>query len=167
MKFTDERRVRLSGDWCVYCGQVAETVEHFPPKSYCLDGLLMPACKECNSLAGTDWLTDVENLHKNTPDMVSLKSQLLAHGWGFRDMMALDKAYARALAEYNDPNNEECLLLQKCISAKLSSLKTIENISDFLDAVYSLLLSAGEVPAPYQDKFYVYALTVLVQYEKL
>jgi len=58
MKFTDERRVRLSGDWCVYCGQVAETVEHFPPKSYCLDGLLMPACKECNSLAGTDWPTD-------------------------------------------------------------------------------------------------------------
>lgn len=58
MKFTDERRVRLSGEWCVYCGQVAETVEHFPPKSFSNDGLLLPACRECNNLAGTDWPTD-------------------------------------------------------------------------------------------------------------
>lgn len=58
MKFTDARRVRLSGEWCVYCGMVAETVEHFPPRSFSNDGLLLPACKECNSLAGTDWPTD-------------------------------------------------------------------------------------------------------------
>ena len=111
-------------------------------------------------------LTDVENRHKNTPDIGWLKNQLSAHGWSYNDVMAFDKAYARALAEYNDPNNEECLLLQKCIAGKLSALKSQENISDFLEAVYSSLLSAGEIPMPYQNKFYVYALTVLVQYEK-
>ena len=111
-------------------------------------------------------LTDVENRHKNTPDIGWLKNQLSAHGWNYNDVLAFDKAYARALADYNDPNNEECLLLQKSIARKLSSVKTQENISDFLDAVYSEVLTAGEIPAPYHNKFYVYALTVLVQYEK-
>ncbi len=129
-----------------------------------VDDLIAHKCISKSFIEQT--LTDVENRHKNTPDIGWLKNQLSAHGWSYDDVISFDKAYARALSDYNDPNNEECLLLQKCIAGKLSLIKTQENISDFLDAVYSELSSAGEIPAPYQNKFYVYALTVLVQYEK-
>lgn len=47
-------RVRIRGLWCIYCGETAECDDHFPPLSAGLRGFLLPACKECNALAGTD-----------------------------------------------------------------------------------------------------------------
>ncbi|MGO6947009.1 hypothetical protein [Rhizobium johnstonii] len=46
-------RVRIHGDQCVYCGERADSEEHFPPASYGNLGFLLPACRECNSFAGT------------------------------------------------------------------------------------------------------------------
>ncbi|MBY5453899.1 hypothetical protein HFO91_30440 [Rhizobium leguminosarum] len=46
-------RVRIHGDQCVYCGERANSDEHFPPASYGNLGFLLPACRECNSFAGT------------------------------------------------------------------------------------------------------------------
>lgn len=48
-----EFRYTLKGSQCVYCGDNANSEEHFPPKSFCRIGVLLPCCKECNSLAGT------------------------------------------------------------------------------------------------------------------
>lgn len=50
---TDRFRWRVYGAECVYCGDRANSVDHWPPRSYGAYGLLMPACKECNSLLGT------------------------------------------------------------------------------------------------------------------
>jgi hypothetical protein len=129
-----------------------------------VEDLITHKCISKNFIEQT--LSDVETHHKNVPDITWFKNQFSAHGWNFADVISFDKAYARAFADYNDPNNEECLLLQKCIAAKLNLVGTQENISDFLDTVYSEMMLASEIPAPYQNKFYVYALTVLVQYEK-
>jgi hypothetical protein len=46
-------RIRIHGDQCVYCGEHAASDEHFPPASYGNLGFLLPACRECNSFAGT------------------------------------------------------------------------------------------------------------------
>lgn len=43
----------IKGDQCVYCGDLANTEEHFPPKSFSARGVILPCCKECNVLAGT------------------------------------------------------------------------------------------------------------------
>jgi hypothetical protein len=46
-------RIRLEGERCVYCGERATCWDHFPP--YTVDqlrGWLLPACGECNGLAG-------------------------------------------------------------------------------------------------------------------
>lgn len=48
-----ELRKRLNGEFCVYCGMRAATVDHYPPKSLTNWGLLLPCCSECNSFAGT------------------------------------------------------------------------------------------------------------------
>jgi hypothetical protein len=46
-------RKRLTGSRCVYCGQLADCIDHFPPQSLTFVGWLLPACKECNYFAGT------------------------------------------------------------------------------------------------------------------
>jgi len=53
-RFGPERmfRIRISGYFCVYCGEIATQDEHFPPMSYSLRGYILPACAECNSF---DW----------------------------------------------------------------------------------------------------------------
>jgi hypothetical protein len=45
--------IRIEGLSCVYCGELADTTEHWPPRS-CepTKGFLLPACRECNTLAG-------------------------------------------------------------------------------------------------------------------
>jgi len=54
----DTFRTILHGDWCVYCGMIADSRDHFPPASLTMRGLLLPCCFECNALAGTDHPVD-------------------------------------------------------------------------------------------------------------
>ena len=53
-------RRRIRGNQCVYCGLSADTEDHFPPQSLTHLGVLLPACRECNSMAGTEWCFDFE-----------------------------------------------------------------------------------------------------------
>jgi hypothetical protein len=67
--YNDRNRVRLTGPDCVYCGEVANTVDHFPPLAVTSHGFLLPACSECNNFAGTrnpfDFRTRIERVkHK-------------------------------------------------------------------------------------------------------
>jgi hypothetical protein len=46
-------RTRVKGDWCVYCGDVKQTDEHFPPVSVSVaSGWVLPCCRQCNSWVG-------------------------------------------------------------------------------------------------------------------
>lgn len=48
----NDRRKAIQGDWCVYCGDVATTRDHFPPACVTPRGWLLPCCAECNSVIG-------------------------------------------------------------------------------------------------------------------
>ena len=48
------RWISFNSRICVYCGNNADTVDHFPPRSASFRGLLLPCCRECNNLAGTE-----------------------------------------------------------------------------------------------------------------
>lgn len=52
MKHTDEFRIRLSGYKCVYCGEVASSEDHYPPRSISIRGMILPCCLECNTSLG-------------------------------------------------------------------------------------------------------------------
>ena len=60
MKLTDAHRIKLHGYRCVYCGEAADSMDHFPPVSYGLHGFLLPACRECNCIAGTKYPLNFE-----------------------------------------------------------------------------------------------------------
>ena len=53
-------RVNLKGTQCVYCGERADTKDHFPPYSWSSTGFLLPACTECNVMAGDRWPDNFE-----------------------------------------------------------------------------------------------------------
>lgn len=46
-------RIIIRGSRCIYCGAPATTDEHFPPYTSGRSGLLLSACSECNTYAGT------------------------------------------------------------------------------------------------------------------
>jgi hypothetical protein len=48
-------RDRLKGERCCYCGERATCEDHFPPRSATYVGVILPACHECNALAGTEY----------------------------------------------------------------------------------------------------------------
>lgn len=47
-------RVKLDDVNCVYCGEPSSCVDHFPPKVSTRFGFILPSCRECNHLAGTE-----------------------------------------------------------------------------------------------------------------
>ena len=51
-------RIRLYGDECIYCGLPATEDEHWPPYCSSNTGYILPCCRECNALAGTEWPYD-------------------------------------------------------------------------------------------------------------
>lgn len=51
---SDEFRVRISASRCVYCGNPAQSDDHWPPRSLTPHGYILPACIECNELASDD-----------------------------------------------------------------------------------------------------------------
>ena len=52
-------RITISGPQCLYCGLNANSLDHFPPRSMTVRGFLLPACRECNCLAGTEYGLDL------------------------------------------------------------------------------------------------------------
>jgi hypothetical protein len=75
----DERRFRaaIKGDMCLYCGLVATTEDHFPPVSHSLRGYLLPACAECNGLAGTNHPTNLKKRIAYVKEKLELKYKKL------------------------------------------------------------------------------------------
>lgn len=57
-RFDDTFRILIGGPSCIYCGEHANSREHFPPASLTRFGVILPACTECNCFAGTYWNTD-------------------------------------------------------------------------------------------------------------
>lgn len=48
-------RAVLKGHYCLYCGVVADSLDHWPPVAMgqrAPGGFMLPACRECNRLVG-------------------------------------------------------------------------------------------------------------------
>ena len=56
------QRIRIRGNQCLYCGQPAESDDHFPPVVFTGPaglGFLLPSCNECNGIVGAKHPTDL------------------------------------------------------------------------------------------------------------
>lgn len=128
--------------------------------------LVKHKCVGRTFISGT--LTDIEKLHTNAPDMNFIKGRLSNEGWTISAIMRFDKATPRAVADYNDPTNEECSKLCAALRVYLDSFDISSMmLSALIEQAYKELSDANAIPAPYRDKSFMAALTVLIYNEKL
>lgn len=89
----DQQRFRLRSRECIYCGEVGDNDEHFPPVTWGPDkpGFIFTACGECNRLAGTtypvDFLRRAEWVRRKLAKRYKLA--LRFPGWDEDDIAAL------------------------------------------------------------------------------
>lgn len=97
-------RVHIKGSLCVYCGMLATTQEHFPPASYSRRGLVLPACQECNSLAGTAYPTDFPARCEYVKDRIRKKNQkaLRFPVWHEDDLDEMGKQFKREIGAWQE-----------------------------------------------------------------
>src|SRR5215471_17155100 len=100
----DRFRKRINGRWCVYCGELATTDEHFPPKTFTHHGLILPACSECNVLAGASWATDFEERCRYVKDRLRQKYKrvLDTPDWSKSEVGALGRALKRRVKAWQE-----------------------------------------------------------------
>ncbi len=72
-RFDDSQRLVINGEFCIYCGEIAVSREHFPPASVTRHGLILPACSECNSFAGTECSFDFDDRCSYVKNMIRIR----------------------------------------------------------------------------------------------
>lgn len=71
----EANRITLKGDLCIYCGDIATTIEHFPPVCITNSGFKLPSCTECNNFAVD------ENPRHFERRIESVKSKIRRKNW--------------------------------------------------------------------------------------
>lgn len=113
-------------------------------------------------------LDDMEQRHKNAPDMQAIKADLSNSGWQLNDILRLDKSFPRAVTEYQDPTNIECGAIVKYIERILDGIDlNNQPLAGTLNSAYAKLKSGMNIPAPYDDKMYLISLILMVYNEKI
>jgi hypothetical protein len=122
----DMLRVRLCGRFCVYCGDLANTEDHFPPASCTNSGFLLPCCKECNGFAGTDFCKRAEMVKKKIEK--KYKKILAMPEWDWEELRKIKANLRKEI--------KKCLEQKKSAQLRLawsaeSYLKNIDLNNDF------------------------------------
>lgn len=100
-RFGNDLRKRIFGFQCVYCGQTADAQDHFPPATHSRQGVILPACGECNGLAGTEWSEDFARRCEHVKKRLRIKhARILAvpdwSGLEFRDTSGRFQRWVKA-----------------------------------------------------------------------
>jgi hypothetical protein len=113
-------------------------------------------------------LDSVEAMHSNAPNLDWISATLKQGGWSDAQIMKLNKAFPRAVADYQNPTNDECLMIRRRIANHLKSLDVNATpIAQIMDGTYTELSKDANLPSPYASKDYLSALTILVYNEGL
>jgi hypothetical protein len=125
-------RRRISGLFCVYCGQWAGSDEHFPPRSAISSGVILPACIECNGLAGNFHPFDFESRVKHVKDRLRSKYRKLLDSpdWSEEELEEVDYTL--------DVGGRAWRKLRKIVRERIawnamSYLSSIDDTNDFAD----------------------------------
>lgn len=127
----DRLRVRIDGKQCVYCGEGANSVDHFPPKTYSAGGFLLPACKECNSLAGTVWPKNFELRAAHVKDGLRnrYRKLLQAPDWAEDELDELKYNLRKGIMVWQ---KQKEILKERLAWSAMSYLSSIDHSSSFV-----------------------------------
>lgn len=146
--FWDSQRIRIKGDKCLYCGQPAETDDHFPPLAFtgpCGRGFLLPACTECNGIVGARYPT---NLWKRCDAVKAgirrkYRKILKAPLWDDEDLEEMSETFRKGLAACTRTKE---LIGERLVWSAESYLSRIVEPRDFADYVARINITPESEP---------------------
>ena len=142
---TNEFRVRIDGKFCVYCGELAGALEHFPPASYSLHGYLLPACHECNCMAGTSYPLDFQKRAElvNSKIRFKYRKELRVPEWSNSEMRPLRYNLKKGIEQWQKMQR---IARERVAWSALAYLSNIDMNTDFaaLDALKGITLESEE-----------------------
>ena len=94
------RRITIKGNKCVYCGDDANSKEHFPPSSYSIGGLILPSCLECNIIASNKYPFDFDKRCKYVQDQIRVKYKKVLKLSDDHDLTDMDYSLVLRMAEW-------------------------------------------------------------------
>jgi|CXWL01.1.fsa_nt_gi hypothetical protein len=96
--------VTLAREWgmCTYCGEASAEVEHVIPKHLDLPTWTVPACVECNSLAGGTFFGSFFDKRDGIRELLRKKyAQVLKHpAWHEGDVASMGPTMQKAIRAY-------------------------------------------------------------------
>lgn len=131
MRKFNSLRTHIRGSFCVYCGEGANTVEHFPPASYSLGGFLLPACIECNLIASTfypiDFLSRCEYVKSKLKK--KYKKQLMSPSWDDEEISSLGRNLKKGTIVWK---KQKEIATKRLAWNALSYISNIDHNNDFV-----------------------------------
>ena len=88
------RYIHIPGKFCVYCGEIASTEEHFPPLTHHPEiGVVLPACRECNCMASAEHPRDFSSRARYVTELIERKYAkiLCSPAWDENEMATLGR----------------------------------------------------------------------------
>jgi hypothetical protein len=110
-----------------------------------------------------DSLALVRSQRKTPPDMNLVSTELKAAGWSAVDIMRLSKKMPQAAADHTDSTNLEAMkIVERLVSIFHSNAI---GLPAFVALAEQELLA--DLPVPYNDRAYLWALSVMVFHEEI
>lgn len=130
MILNDEFRIKVEGLDCVYCGERASSMDHYPPKSVSYHGLLLPCCLECNSSLGASHPFSFANRCKMAKDNIRRKFKKILN------MPVWDSEELDEMSYSMRENIKSCERTKKIVEERLawnarSYLSSLKSVKDF------------------------------------
>ncbi|MCC8980601.1 dsDNA nuclease domain-containing protein [Bradyrhizobium acaciae] len=100
---------------------------------------------------------------KTLPNMALVFGELKEAGWSSQDLMRLDKRMPQAAADYSDSTNREVARIVLSLESLCQNGEI--TLATFVSEAEQAVLPG--LPAPYNDRAYLAALTVMVYHEEI
>ena len=146
--FPNRFRIRLYGDRCIYCGEDANSDEHWPPLAASVSaggGFILPACIECNCIAGAAYPTSFARRALFVKRRLRSKyHRFLSHiEWSEEELSELSPKLAR---EFRAWRGTKHIIHERLAWNALAYFANIVQTSDFAVLAASLDFSADNAP---------------------
>ncbi len=123
MRLSQIVRIGFRSRHCVYCGETANTEEHFPPSSVTSWGFLLSACAECNYMASDRHPFDIKArcAHVHARLRTRYQTALAVADWTEDDLSELDERLAEDIRQWLRQKDRIERRLAWCVGQCLSS----------------------------------------------
>ena len=128
-----------------------------------IDELILKKCIGRNDVDAS--LALILAKRKVAPDMAIVNGELKDAGWSLPDLMRLAKKMPPAVADYTDSTNVEVAKFVQRLEALFKDQASAIELPTFIRLAEAEVLPEWHVP--YNDRFYLAALSVVVFYEEI